>query len=193
MAIYKSRLNIKEVINLFGVIVFPIHAWSIFLVLRDFEWVYDQQGISILIGYAAYSLLFAFAESFLFLVFLFLLSHLLPKQWSGRKSLTILSQGALAITLWAIANQVFFLLLESPPEFLSWILLRVQFRQTLGFTILIILILTSIILPLILVVRSKKYENGVIAIIERISLLSSLYLVLDFISLIIVIFRNIPS
>lgn len=193
MAIYKSRLNVKEVISLFGVIVFPIHAWSIFLVLKDFEWVYDQQGTGILIGYAAYSLLFAFVESFIFLVFLFLLSHLLPKQWSGRKSLTILSQGALAITFWAIANQVFFLLLESPPEFLSWILLRVPFRQTLGFTILIILILTSIILPLILVERSKKYENGVIAIIQRISLLSSLYLVLDFISLIIIIFRNIPS
>lgn len=193
MGIYKSRLNKKEVIDLFLVIVFPIHAWSIFLILRDVDWVIAEQSVGILIGYTAYSLVFAFIESLLFFLLLFLLSHLLPLQWAGQKTLSILSLWILIISLWAIANQVFFLFLESPPKFFSWILLRVPFHQKLGFTLLVFLVIISIILPLFLVVRSNKFKNGVIAIISRISLLSSLYLALDFISLIIIIFRNIPG
>lgn len=188
---FKDRFTKKDLQNLFLVIAFPIHAWSIIQVLRDVGLVYDQQGGGILTGYIAYSMVFAFFETAVFFILFFLLGHLLPKRWAGEKTLAILSQWGIVLSLWGVANQVYFILLESPPEFLSWVLLRVAHRQQLGFTILLVTVVLSVVLPLILTTRYEKIKNGTIAIIERISLLSILYLVFDFISFIIIVFRNI--
>ncbi len=187
MDIFKNRLNRKDLFQLFLSIAFPIHVWSIIQVLQDVGWVYDQQGGAILTGYIAYSMVFAFFETTVFFILFFLLSHLLPIQWSGKKSLSILAFLAFIISLWGAANQIFFILLESPPEFLSWVLLRVGYRQQLGFTILLVTVVLSVVLPLILTTRYEKIKNGTIAIIERISLLSILYMVFDLISFIIII------
>ena len=171
-------------------VAFPIHAWAIFLVIRDFQWVYDQMGMGIFIGYASYTLVFAFVESAILLLFLWLLSYLVPKSWSGRKSFSILALWGLVISLWAMGNQIFHLLLENPPGFLSWIMLRVYYYQVLGFSILAALILISVILPLFLVIRYDRIERNVIRFVERITLLSSLYLIFDFFGFIIIVIRN---
>jgi hypothetical protein len=108
----------------------------------------------------------------------------------GRKSFSILTLWALVIALWAIGNQIFHLLLEDPPGFLSWILMRVYYYQVLGFSILMALILISVILPLILITRYDRIENNIIRLVERITLLSSIYLIFDLFGFIIIIIRN---
>jgi hypothetical protein len=190
LGIFNQRLTKKDLINLFLVIAFPIHAWAIILVFTDYQWVYDQFGMGIFIGYASYTLVFAFFESVIFLLFLWLLSFLLPKSWDGKRSFSMLTLWALVISLWAIGNQVFNLLLENPPGFLTWILLRVYYYQVLGFSILMALILISVILPLILITRYDSIENGIIRMVERITLLSSIYLIFDLFGFIIIIIRN---
>jgi hypothetical protein len=190
LGIFNQRLTKKELVNLFLVIAFPIHAWAIILVLTDYRWVYDQFGMGIFIGYASYTLVFAFFESVIFLLFLWILSFLLPKRWAGRRSFSMLTLWAMVISLWAIGNQVFHLLLEDPPGFLSWIMLRVYYYQVLGFSILVALILISVILPLILIPRYARIETGIIRVVERITLLSSIYLIFDLFGFIIIIVRN---
>jgi hypothetical protein len=187
---FKNRLTKKEIINLFLLAAFPIHAWAIILVLRDFQWVYDQMGMSVFIGYASYTLVFAFFESVIFLVFLWLLSYLFPPKWAGTKSFSILALWALTVSLWAVGNQVFYLLMESPPGFMSWIMLRVYYHQGLGFSLLMILIFISVILPLILVLRFDNFEKLIARMFKQITTLSAFYLIFDLLGLITVIIRN---
>jgi hypothetical protein len=193
LGICRNRLTKKNLVSLFLVVAFPIHAWAIYLVLRDFQWVYDQLGMGIFIGYAAYTLVFAFFESTIFLLFLWLFSFLFPKRWTGKKTFSLLSLWALVIPLWALGNQVFHLLMEDPPGFLSWIMPRVYHYQALGFSILVTLIFISVLLPLILIIRYVSVENWVIRFAERITLLSSMYLVFDFLGFIIILIRNLAS
>jgi hypothetical protein len=60
----------------------------------------------------------------------------------------------------------------------------------LGFSILMALILISVILPLILITRYDRIENNIIRLVERITLLSSIYLIFDLFGFIIIIIRN---
>ena len=154
------------------------------MVLKDYQWVYDQYGMNVFIGYASYTLVFAFFESVVFLLFLWLLSYLFPKRWAGAKSLSILALWALVVSFWAVGKQVLYLVMESPPEFLLWII------QDLGLSLLVVLIIISIILPVILTIRFDGFEKWTVSLVERIAILSSIYLVFDLLGLIIVIFRN---
>lgn len=190
MGISKNRLTKKEVTNLFLLAAFPIHAWAIILVLNDYQWVYDQFGMSVFVGYASYTLVFAFFESVVFLLFLWLLSYLFPKGWAGSKSFSVLAVWALVVPLWAAGNQIFYLLMENPPAFMSWIMLRVYYHQGLGLTLLIFLILISVILPLILIIRFEGFEKKIIGLVERVTTLSAVYLVFDLLGLITIIVRN---
>jgi hypothetical protein len=190
LGIFKNRLAKKELINLFLLAAFPIHAWAIILVLKDYQWVFEQYGTGIFIGYASYTLVFAFFESVVFLLFLWLLSYLLPKRWAGVKSFSILAVWALVVSFWAISNQVFYLLMESPPTFISWIMLRVNYHQGLGFALLLVLILSSVIIPLILIIRYDRLEKWVSSLTERVATLSAVYLVFDLLGFISIIFRN---
>lgn len=191
ISIFTNRLNKKELLQLFLTIGFPIHTWSIIQVLYDIEWVYEQQGGGILIGYIAYSMVFALFETIVLFIFFLLLSLFFPKKWAGQYTFIVLCQWVFILSLWGVANIIYFVLIKSPPKFLSWVLLRVAYHQELGFTILLITIVLSIVLPLILSIRYEKIRSGTIAIIDRIILLSILYLVFDFIGVIIIFIRNI--
>jgi divalent metal cation (Fe/Co/Zn/Cd) transporter len=190
---YKNHFTKKSLLNLFLVIAFPIHAWSIYLVLRDASWVMERTNAADVYGYGSYALVVAFAESvFVFLVML-LLSLLTPKRWKGSQLMTILGSLSLAVSFWTIMNQVYYVYDEVNPNKLIQDIADLNHPVRISYliiAILIVLIIASFILPMYLIDRSEKIKNVVATIFDRIAILSSLYLFLDVIGLINIIFRN---
>ena len=194
MDIYKDRFTKKGLLSLFLVIAFPIHAWSIYLVLRDASWVMVRTNAADVYGYGSYALVVAFAESlFVFLVVL-LLSLLTPKRWKGSQLITILGSLSIAVSFWTIMNQVYYLYDETHPGVVIAKIASLNNPVRISyilFGLLMLLIIASFILPMYLIDRSEKTEKVVGTIFERIAILSVLYLLLDVIGLINIIFRNI--
>jgi hypothetical protein len=187
-----THLSTKELRVLFLVCVFPIHLWAIIIIFRDLEYILTERNLWYAAGYAGYVLAFALAESCLYFIFMFLLSYLYPRKLKlNGKAFTITCALALIFPLWAIANQVFYLLSESPPAFFSWIILRIPYHQTLAFTILLLAIAASFAIPVIFILKSNKGQNGVNMLMERIGLLSIFYLIIDLLGITAAVLRNI--
>ena len=89
MAIF-NRYSKSGLWLLFLTTAFPIHLWTIILVLRDFAWVTERTNAWDAVGVAAYGMVFAFIESLFVFIIVVLLGLLLPKQWDERKRLSFL-------------------------------------------------------------------------------------------------------
>ena len=109
-----KRLSTGDLITLFLIVAFPIHAWSIFMVLQDFQWVMERT-VSIWdgIGYASYSLTFALFESVVIFIIVWLLSLLLPSQWKSNKIIAGMGTVMVSVSIWAILNQLYFFYSDS--------------------------------------------------------------------------------
>ena len=177
--------------NLFLMCALPIHIWNFVLLIRDSDWVVDQFGADVFTGYAAYSMVFAFGESLLYFLSIILIGTLLPKRWDKQITLTTLSILGVIILLWAIINQLYFLLLNSSPAWFEWIRIRVYYNQDWVFILLVLIIFASIGLPIVIVERNQKLKTILLSAIDRLSMLSILYLLLDLIGAVISIYRNI--
>jgi len=187
-----TYLSKKEVRSLFLVCVFPIHLWAIIIIFRDLEYIISERNLWYAAGYAGYILAFALVESCLFFLFMFLLSYPYPHTLKQNgKAYTITCTLALIFSLWAIAKQIFYLLSASPPAFFSWIMLRIPYHQALAFTILLLLVIASFVIPVIVVVKSSKGQNGVNILMDRIGLLSVFYLTIDALGITAAVLRNI--
>jgi hypothetical protein len=182
----------KELRLLFLVCVFPIHLWAFIIIFRDLEYIIFKRDLWYAAGYSGYILAFALAESCLYFIFMFLLGHLYPRKLKENgKAFTITCALALILSLWAIGNQVFYMLIESPPAFFSWVMLRIPYHQTLVFSFLMLLIITSFLVPIVVILKSSKGHSGANILIERISLLSIFYLILDVLGITAAVLRNI--
>lgn len=184
------RLTKKELFHIFLVGALPIHLWSIMLVFNDFSWVIEQKSLWFAFGYLSYSLLVALIESILFFVVIFLLGLLLPKQWPNEKIVAILSAVAVIICFWGIAYQGFYLLLENPPRVFSWMVGHMVANKKITFGILSLVGLASLLLPTYLIAKSEKTKRVILDVSDRLTLLSIIYLAMDFVGIIIVLIRN---
>lgn len=179
----------KEFWYLFLMCALPVHIWNFILLFRDAEWVVDQFGMDNLIGYSAYSMVFALGESFIFFLAVILGSLLLPRRWDKETTLATLSSLGIIILLWAIINQTYFIFVESSPAWFEWIRIRIFYNQDWVFIILGILIIASVIVPIIYIERVQKLKFFLLAAIDRLVLLVGLYLFFDVIGLITILFR----
>ncbi len=195
MASVLKRLSSGDLITLFLVVAFPIHAWSIFMVLQDFQWVMERtvsawDGI----GYAAYSLTFALFESIVIFLIIWLLSFLLPTEWKSNKTIAGMTIVIMSVSLWAILNQLYFFYIETPlvmsiPQtFISLDHPIRWFYSAAGIGFLLMLAL--IVVPLFFINRSKKFTKAVMSVIDRLIILSGLYIVLDVAGIIVILIRN---
>ena len=105
----------------------------------------------------------------------------------------MLSLWALAVLLAGIANQYYFFL-DINPKTSSPHLLRlfdyIYYYDNLVFGAVILTALLAAALPPVLVAWSDKFTRTVLGLVERISVLSTLFLFLDAAGLLIVIYRN---
>ena len=160
------------------------------LVLRDFSWVTERTNAWDAVGVAAYGMVFAFFESVVITIIVALLGYFLPKQWNENKRIALLGLLFFVVSLWAILGQLVLILhvplqsslilwLSSSGHPLRWIYL-----------FLFIIVSLSVFGITYLFVQSDKVSGSVINLLDRIAVLSALYLVFDAIGLLILLVRN---
>lgn len=167
----------------------PVHLWTILLLFRDVDWVLRDFNFSIYLGYIGYALVAAFLESLVAAAALLLIGLTISRKWSPAQVIALHLVVLTVLSLWAAANQVFFLLLENPPAWFSWILLRLPYRQTLAYNLLVFLVFSSVVVPVFLVLRRERIAAAFTRAADRLTVLSSFYLGLDVIGLLIVAVR----
>ena len=180
---------------LFMMCVFPIHLWSLVVVFNNIESVIDR-GTNVFdgIGYASYASLLALFESAVLCLLLYLLGFLLPRKQSGETRLVQLSLLGWVILGWAAFGQLYqFWLYPWQKIFIDHVFLWLSYRRIFNpifLALFAVVLLASIVLPLWLPGRSPKFTSWMIKVIDKVFILSIFYLGIDFLALIIVIFRN---
>ena len=176
--------------SLFLVCAFPLHVWTILLAFRDFSWIAERTQAWDAIGVLAYALVFAFVESLVVFLAAILLGLLLPRRWEEGKRIALLSILVLATAFWAMLGQLYFLWNLSPPTPAIQFLSQSDHPLRILYAAVLVLVVPTVLVPSYLVVRSESSTRFILGLIERLSLLASIYLLLDAASLVIVVIRN---
>lgn len=187
---FETRYSRAGLINLFLACALPLHVWSLFLALRDIDWLTKRTNFFDAIGVVSYGLLFALVESLVIFFIFMLLGALISPVWSEDKRIALLSLMAYVLSLWAMAGQVYFVYEWKPPGALVEFLLGSghPLRYLYGFELFFILLTT---LPSAwFMLFFKKFANALQSLFERLILLSAFYLLMDVFALIIVLMRN---
>jgi len=186
----------KDLLKLFLIIAFPIHIWSIYQVLSNFEWVAERTTVWDAVGFTAYSLTFALFESILFLVLLSPIYLRLRKNNKADIVLAVIGSVFMIVAIWEMIYQInsnnsnFFV--TTIDQIVSKYKLRYRYKAGLIMSVAVF-ITTSIGLPPFLIVKYDKLKSIIIELYERIELLSYFYLALDLLSIVIVIIRNLTN
>jgi hypothetical protein len=187
---FAQRYNRQGLWTLFLMCAFPLHVWALILSFRDLSWLTERTNAIDAIGVMSYAVVLALVESLLLFGVITLLGLLVPARWSVERRVALLAVLALLLSLWAMAAQLFFLLGVSPSEqTLAW-LARSGHPVRIMYLIALLLVTASFLTPALLMLRSERVHPAVSALIDRLSLLTTVYLVFDAAGLLIVIIRN---
>jgi hypothetical protein len=192
--ICKKRFSKQDLIKLFLVIAFPIHAWSILLVLNDAKWVAERTNSWDVIGYGSYALVVAFGESVLVFLIALLLSLITPKNWGSVKLVVVLCYLSLISATWAILKQAFYFIPISKMDyFFAYFYYHKNYKAAPYLLVvgLAVLVITSVLVPVLLFVRNENILKTTMNLFERLTVLSAFYIFLDVLGLFIIIYRNI--
>ncbi len=114
---FKRRYSRQGLWSLFLMCALPLHAWTMILALRDVSWVTDRTNAWDAVGVFSYGLVFALVESLIIFLVASLLGFLISARWDREWRVILLTVLVLMLSLWAIAEQLFFLLPVRLPEF----------------------------------------------------------------------------
>lgn len=170
---------------------FPLHLWALILIFRDVSWVAERTNIWDAIGVASYGLVLAFIESVVFFAAITLLGLLVPTKWHENRRVALLSVLALVTTLWAIEGQAYFVWGSYIPAPVLRFLGTLEHPLRFLYLGVLAMVIQTILMPVYLVLKSDRFLSLVHGLIERLSLLTMLYLFFDLIGLIIIIIRNV--
>ena len=179
-----------DLFRLFLVSAFFQHAWALFLSFRDFDWVAERTNSWDAVGNISYALFWSFFDSLLLFIFILILSIFVHKVFSIKIRFTIMSLIALFTSIWFIFDQTFYLLGGKLPDSIIKSLSNSEHPYRILFGVILILVVTSYLIPIYFIIRSEKFTNAMNSLLERIILLSGLYLFLDIVGLGIIIYRN---
>lgn len=182
------RFSKKLLWRFFLVVVFPINFWALIIWFYEFDNMAQRTNTWDAIGEGGYFLSYTLFESVVIFLVLSLLLLLFPKKWDEDTIFSGAGSVYLVLAAWFILEQARFL--EFWPEG-NWLIARLQIASlhTTTGRILVVVFLLSLIAPVFLSVRYKKVRPALSAFLERIGLLSILYLFLDVVGFIIVLIR----
>ena len=186
-----QKFNRGDWFRLFLVCAFPLHLWTILMVFRDVSWVAERTTSWDAVGFSGYALFYTLIESLLLFGFIALLSLLVPKDWNKTLRFATLSLLAFVLSGWAIMEQLILIVLWGRLHRLAASTPFLTSSPIVTQVIFAVLIIISVAIPLLLLRKSKKIQLGVYSLLERLTLLSGLYLFLDAIGIGIIIYRNI--
>lgn len=178
MDIFRRSRSKSEYFRLFLIGAFPVHIWAIVNLLHTFPSLLLEMNTQEVISILAYVLTFTLVESLFVFALLFLVTWFFPRKISTSTLLAVSAIlvffGSTGVTLvhlyetWKIATF----------KFESWVTLWA-----------VVGVLASG-LSIFLVARKPKVEKPILSIVERLSLLSMLYVSLDLVGVVIVVIRN---
>ncbi len=176
-AILRHRLpSLSDTLDLFAVCVIPVYIWAILSYLDAFPGFALRLDVWDLVGTAGYTLAFALAESLVLVLPLLLLAALLPSRFFKDHLLALGSIVVLISSLWLMAanrGQVDFSEVD-PAVFLPALALY----------------LISLAVPILVLIRFKRVEPIVRAVVKRAAVLGYVYAALGCLGLLIVLIRN---
>ena len=173
MATSRRRLPSRgEALLLGGACVALIHVWAVLNFLREVPALLLRMTYSELLAAGAYTLVFALLESVLLFLALVLLAVLLPASWL-REGFAV--RGVLVLCV-----------------LLAWLFLspRLQNQPPWASVLLLAVLLVALGLSYKLLRNQQGLAHTIRDLLERLSLLSGLYLALDLLSLLLVLARN---
>lgn len=195
MNTFKQRFQKDHLIKSFLVCAFPIHLWTIILFFRDIGWIADRTNMGDALGVGAYAMVFALIESLFYLIPITTLNILIPWRQPQQKALAITSYIALIIPFWVGIGQIIQYNYHNVLNQDQIIDALIDSGHPVRYFILVYLIflsilLGSILLPVYFINFKDRPQYIMISVIERIEILTYLYIFLDLIGLISIIFRN---
>jgi len=185
-----ARYSRQGLWSLFLVCAFPLHVWTIILAFRDFSWVAERTQPWDALGVLAYALVFAFVESLVVFLAAILLGFLLPRRWEEGKRISLLSILVLVTAFWAMLGQLYFLWNLSLPEPAIQFLAQTAHPLRILYAAVLALVVPTVLVPTYLILRSEGSTRFILGLVDRLSLLASIYLLLDAASLVVIVIRN---
>jgi hypothetical protein len=170
----------QQIFPVFLTILFPVTFWSVLNFLRELPSYLMRMKIWEIVGVFAYTQVFALLESILLLVVLILIAEILPRHLFLEHFTTQAALVSLLVTLWIIPFHYKVQILAAFPSFENrWV----------GFFWLGLFVTLTIGICL-LFRRYTKFEQGFQVFVEKLTVVSMLYLIVDVVSLVIIIARN---
>jgi hypothetical protein len=166
----------SDVLFLFLIGAFPIHIWAIVNLLHNIPALVLRLSAAELMGVIAYTLVFALFESVLLLIVLIIVSLLLPTAYFKDK---IVVRGFILVfltSLWVI------------PVLLEWFVLT-DHQQ--GYLLWTVFYFSILILLHLWLQKHADLETKISTFAERLAILSSIYVCLDALGVVIVVIRNV--
>ncbi len=130
-------------------------------------------------------------ESAALFLLLLLLGLLLPRMWKQEKRIAFLSVLFYIITFFAILGQLYFIFEWAPGKTFVH-LLAGSGRPLIYLYLVVLAVISAVLLPAVFwLIRSERAAKIVMNVLDRLAVLTVLYLSFDFFALILVILRNI--
>lgn len=174
--------NRREVGLLFAACAFPLHTWALLMFFHQLPAYLLQMSLGSALAVLAYALALALIESLLALGTLVLAAMALPRRVFQERRVALVALGFLMTFLWVI-----------PVHFQTTILNRLSWNM-IAYQALVMGWLLSYLSALIFfshrLLRRGEFHQRVIAFFDRLSLLALIYLPIDVICLLVVIWRN---
>ena len=191
MAIFKRYYSRQGLWSLFLTTALPLHLWTLFLGLRDFDWVTARTNSWDAVGVVSYGLLFALFESVMIFFAVALVGLFVSAKWEEKRRIALLSLLVIIWSIWSMFNQAYFLNEWGTPDWLTNLVIATGRPLVALYALAFGLSLVTVSLPVFMTLRSEKFLNGIQEGIERLSLLMLLYLVFDAAAIVNIIIRNI--
>ena len=178
MASLRARyIPIREIILVLAACIFPIYVWSIIQRLREVPaWILRTTAWE-LVGVIAYTQAFALLESLVVLTILIFLGMILPARFFRDKFVPLSSMIVFLTAMWAVFAHFNdgYIRLWTIKQFIPWF----------GVYVL------SIGLGYLVVQRDERLAGSIRALVEKIMVLSYIYVIVGIISVFVIIIRNI--
>lgn len=190
MAIFKRYYSKQGLWSLFLTIALPLHIWTIFLSLRDFDWLTARTNSWDAIGVVSYGLFFTFLESLVVFIAAALLGFLITNKWGEKKRISLMGVLVIILSLWSMVNQTYFLRAIQPSEQIVGFYISTGRPFMALYITALALVGISFALPTYAILTFSKVEKVVLEGFDRLSTLMILYLVFDVAALVIIVIRN---
>jgi hypothetical protein len=179
--IFRNRFaSIQDIVLVFAACVVPLYSWSILVFFKKMSYWLLFLDAWDLVGIFAYAQAFAFLECAIVLLALVFLGAILPARFLRDRFVAQSSALVFLTSGWLIAQQLGraqFFLFTPPRTMLLWLSLY----------------LVSVGVSCVLIYRSKRLEKSINSFSERLTVLLYVYVPITFLSVIIVVLRNVTE